>query len=206
VGLNQPLAGRIEPTARSWRDARPADRLAFYKAAGEAAVRLKRAELARAIGSNGRRMQPRKRPRPDGADGPVLTPHGEASRTARLLAARASAGGVTLFWHSGIGKAHRTPWGTILGFHAAGQVKGAPVRDARLSARGVNAVRAEMTTWWTRRVAARDRREEDARRQTTAPRRGLAAKARAAIVAAQVALVGKYRSLRGYFRTPGQGI
>lgn len=203
AGFNQPLAGRIEPRVQSWSDAVPADRLAFYKRAGELAVEQKRAELARAIGINGRRMKPRKHPRPDGANGPVLTPHREASRTARLLDARATATGVTLYWHAGLGKTtHSTPWGTILGFHAAGQVRGAPVRDVRLSTRGINKVRGEMARWWAARVGAEERataKRESRRRAATAAKPGRFSRA-------QKALVDKYSMLKDYFRPKGGGI
>src|SRR4051794_25967159 len=139
--LNQPLAGRVEPSARSWASASSALRREFYRHAGDLAVKEKRAELSRAIGANGRRMKPRKRPRPDGAGGPVLAPPAPGSRTAGLLASRATDRGVPLFWHAGLSGASRTPWGVILGYHAAGRVRGAPARDARLSTRGVGRVR-----------------------------------------------------------------
>ncbi len=170
MAFNQSLAGKIEPAARSWSTARAGDRLAFYREAGQKAVRVKREELARGIGSNGRRMKPRERPRRDGANGPVLTPHDDQSRTARLLTFRATAAGLTLFWHAGIRKGQRKPWGVILGFHAAGLVRGAPVRDVRLSTRGLFQVRDQMRTWWTRRVAQADRRAEDRALAATKPR------------------------------------
>lgn len=158
--FNQPLRGLIEPDSPSWRSAGPPDRLAFYREAGPLAVKEKRRELALAIGSNGRRMKPRKHPRSDGADGPVLTPHDEDSRTSRLLAARAFQDGLTLFWHSGISKGTRKAWGVILGYHARGQVRGAPVRDVRLSKRGIGVVKRAMARWWADRQAKLDRQRE----------------------------------------------
>ena len=194
--FNQPLAGLVEPSARSWRSATAADRKALYEFAGRLAVAEKRAELARAIGSDGRRMEARKRPRPDGANGPVLTPHDERSRTARLMAARAWAGGVTLFWHSGIGKGQRTPWGTILGYHADGKVKGAPVRDVRLSGRGIGRVRAEVARWWTARLREQGRKARA--REAAPPKPGRLSRA-------QESMAGRYGSLRDYFRGPKGG-
>lgn len=185
MAFNQTLGGQIEPGTATWRAAGAADRLAFYRRAGAVAEREKRAELARAIGANGRRMKARKHPRADGANGPVMTPHDANSRTARLLASRASATGLTLFWHAGIRKGQRKAWGVILGFHAAGQVRGAPVRDVRLSKRGINKVRAEMAKWWT----------AHATRQTR--------KARAEEEKAQKSIVARFKGYAKYFRKDG---
>jgi tetratricopeptide (TPR) repeat protein len=149
ASLKQSLVGRVEPTSSSsWKKATPSQRKDFYEAAGEKAVAEKRRELARGIGANGRRMKPRKRPRPDGASGPVMTPHDSLSRTVRLLAAKIWDAGVTLFWHAGLSKSSRKPWGLVLSYHAEGRVKGAPARDVRLSTKGIGAVRRAMATWW----------------------------------------------------------
>jgi hypothetical protein len=192
--LNQRLAGRIEPSDPAWKTASPALRREFYRVAGDLAVTEKRKELARAIGSNGRRMRARKEPRKDGANGPVLTPHDAASRTARLMAARAWDAGCTLFWHSGIRKGQAKPWGVILGYHAAGKVKGAPIRDVRLSTKGIGAVRKAMATWWAARVKPK------AAAQKTAPERGKSATRKA-----QAELTKKYRFLKQYLRDPKDG-
>jgi hypothetical protein len=89
-----------------------------------------------------------------------MTPHNEASRTARLLAFRAWRGGLTLFWHGGVSRGQRTAWGTILGYHAAGRVRGAPRRDVRLSKRGIGAVAQAAKKWWTARLRAAARNEK----------------------------------------------
>lgn len=168
MAFNQPLAGQLEPAVPSWEAAAAPDRLAFYREAGRRAVLAKRAELSRGIGANGRVMRPRKHPRPDGANGPVMTPHDEMSRTRRLLAARATAKGLTLFWHAGARrKDQRRPWGVILGFHAAGAGR-LPRRDVRLSRRGITAVRDGMRRWWLARVAAATRRRNAAERAAAA--------------------------------------
>jgi hypothetical protein len=184
--FNQPLRGRVEPNTPSWSRATAADREAFYRRAGELAVAEKRGELSRAIGANGRRFRPRKHPRPDGANGPVLTPHGDDSRTARLLTYRAWGDGLTLFWHAGIGRSHSTPWGDILGYHAAG-AGSLPRRDTRLSTRGLGKVRKEMADWWSRRAAAKTK------------------EANRATAASQATLTRKYPGLGAYFRRPGEG-
>ncbi len=221
MGLNQKLAGSIEPNSESWRSAKAADRLAFYKQAGDVAVSIKRDELSRGIGANGRKMKPRKRPRPDGANGPVLTPHDEKSRTSRLMASRATSSGVTLYWHAGIRKGQKTAWGTILGFHAAGDGH-LPVRDVRLSKRGVGLVRKAMETWWEERLKARARKArkaepskpglierfkgavkgvvDAARRKFTAP----SSASHDAIRREQARLKKQYPGLGRYFRDPGE--
>jgi hypothetical protein len=196
--FNQPLAGLVEPTARSWKSATAADRKSFYQEAGKRAVREKRSELTRAIGSNGRTMKPRKHKRADGANGPVLTPHDAASRTSRLLAFRAWQGGVTLFWHSAITKDQRKPWGTILGYHADGKVRGAPKRDVRLSKRGRGVVAKEMAKWWTGFLRARPK--------PAIPQPTAKAKKPGVFSRAQKALIDKYSYLKDYFRPKGQGI
>lgn len=177
--FNQRLGGLIEPTARSWGSASSAERKALYEYAGKLAVKRKREELARAIGANGRRMKPRKHPRRDGADGPVMTPHDSSSRTARLMDARATDNGVTLFWHSGISGRQRTAWGTILGYHADGKVRGAPKRDVRLSRRSITKLKAELARWWTTFRSAATRAETRAASAAEPARPGPIARATA---------------------------
>lgn len=208
ANFNQRLSDDITPDDPSWQAATPAERLVYFKQAGKVASAIKRAELAKGIGANGRRMKARKHPRPDGADGPVMTPHDEESRTARLLDAHADVRGMTLYWRSGHSKVQKLPWGTILGFHARGEVKGAPVRDVRLSRRGVNQVQAEMSRWWqihhAERVAERERiqsekRAEEERKAKRAAKIGIgriAAKAKAAAAK-------RYPSLAPYLQPPG---
>lgn len=201
--FNQRLAD-LAPDDPTWRNAPPALRLAFHRKAGEVAVEVKRGELSRGIGANGRRMAPRKRPRADGANGPVLLPHRADSRTVRLLAAHSDPSGITLFWRSGHSRAQRLSWGTVLGFHAAGQVKGAPVRDVRLSKRGVGLVRERMRRWWATEHAGRIRREA-AERQAAAERERRSERARrpkVAKVAARAvdAMAKRYAALAEYLK------
>jgi hypothetical protein len=196
--FNQPLKGLIEPSVRSWSSATAADRKALYEQAGKLAVARKRDELARSIGSNGRRMRPRKYPRKDGANGPVLTPHDDQSRTARLMAFRASSTGLTLFWHGGVSKGQRKPWGTILGYHAEGKVRGAPKRDVRLSKRGIGVIRKEMASWWTARTREATRKANAAESKPKPKPGGFSR--------AQKALIDKYSYLKDYLRPKGKGI
>ena len=205
--FNQRLTDEITPDDESWKHATQAERLAYFKRAGKLAVPLKRSELSRAIGANGRRMAPRKRPRPDGAAGPVLTPHRDDSRTMRLLDAHADPRGMTLYWRSGHSNVQRLPWGTILGFHARGEVKGAPARDVRLSKRGINALRVEMVRWWQQqhaeKVEARERERVAAQAEEEhKAARSLAIKAGKAASKAKRAVAEKYKGLAGYLKPP----
>lgn len=189
----------IGPGGPAWDRATGPQRRAFFLEAGRLAVEAKREELTRAIGADGKTMAPRKHPRPDGANGPVLTPHDAASRTARLMAAHADPAGMTLFWRAGLSARQRLPWGTILGFHAGGFVRGAPVRDVRLSRRAIGRLKKQLGAWWHARHradAARVRGDDP----TPAPKMKPAA-----IRKAQAALTRKYPSLGAYFRDPRDG-
>lgn len=81
-----------------------------------------RDDRLRNVDRHGKTLPPRKHPREDGANGPVLAPHGDASRsitTFRARVVRTAAG-----WVLSAG------FGFIpLAYHAKGMVKGAPVRD-----------------------------------------------------------------------------
>ncbi|HWE39525.1 MAG TPA: hypothetical protein VG406_23450 [Isosphaeraceae bacterium] len=99
---------------------------AFWRLVRDVALAVKDRELAAGLDKDGRELaavRPR-RPRYRSGrrlDGPPLMPHRALSRTRRLLRGRADARGVTFSWARG--------WGRILGYHAAGQVRGAPDRD-----------------------------------------------------------------------------
>ena len=207
MGFNQRFGLRdLAPDDPTWGEASPATRLAFFRHAGDRMVAIKRGELARAIGANGRRMAARKWPRPDGATGPVLTPHGADSRTARLMAAHATVESVTLFWRSGHSKAQRLPWGTILGFHAAGQVKGAPARDVRLSGKGLRTLKDEMLAWWRENHAPALRKAREGRLAAEeAARRKAMPRPTRAVKRAADAIAKRYRSLAGYLKPRGGG-
>lgn len=155
--LSQPLAGKIEPNTPSWHAATSRDRLAFYREAGVVLVRLKRQELERGIGAEGR-MAPVKRRW--GYRKP-LVPHFHNSRTYRLVAARHTDHSVTLYWHAGAGvrtrAGDRLSWGDILEAHAAGHVFGGVVRDPRLSPAGITRARRELSRWWANYIRAQTR-------------------------------------------------
>jgi hypothetical protein len=126
---------RIELTPSAWIDpaeweaATTVTHLRYLNHVGETAVRLKRSELRRGIGADGAPLAPvRRESRPDGATGKPLDPHYGASRSvANLRAAVGLAKGtVTLWW---TGRVRGLAFGAILGYHARGEVRGAPVRD-----------------------------------------------------------------------------
>lgn len=199
ANFNQRLSREIEPDDPTWAVASASRRVLFFREAADRAVALKRAELSRGIGANGRRMPARRRPRPDGADGPVLTPHGDSSRTARLMAGHGDYKGMTIYWRSGHSGSQKLPWGTILGFHARGEVPGAPPRDVRLSRRGIGQLRREMAAWWLQRHADEVEREQaEKAKAERRQKRSIAAKAGAAARKAQKAILDRYPSLNKY--------
>jgi hypothetical protein len=194
----------LAPDDATWQDATSRDKLDFFKEAGQRAKQLKKVELERGIGANGQRMKPRKRPRPDNANGPVLIPNNETSRTVRLMDAHADIQGITLYWRSGHSNVQRLPWGTILGFHARGEVPGAPVRDVRLSKRGINLLRKQMAQWWDTHHAGRIRQaivDRQAAEEAARKKPKIAAKAKAA----KAAMVKRYNKLADYFNPRGGG-
>lgn len=151
--FSQDLTGLIEPTAKTWLDATPAQRAWYYGQLAKLAERKKRVELMQAIGRYGV-MDPRKRPRADGADGPVMDPHGGASRAFKLLASSGTAKGCKLYWRAGgaiVSKSGTIYFTDVLSFHAQGLVRGAPIRDVRLSDESIKALRAEGESVWRKR-------------------------------------------------------
>jgi hypothetical protein len=148
----------IEPKGEAWDNATPADRRAYYQRAGELALVIKRDEIRRGIGYDGKPLEPvLPSSRPDGAKGKPLDPHYARSRTYRLLAMRVATNGVTLFWHSGHGRKQKLPWATILGYHADGVVIGAPMRDvvSSISPAGMRKLKARALQWWANFIASR---------------------------------------------------
>jgi hypothetical protein len=90
-------------------------------------------------------------------DAPPLTPAYDLSRTRSFLRKRNTDRGVYFWWIRD--PRVRRSWGVILGYHAAGQVRGAPIRDViGFSDAEKAAIRAHMRRWWDarRRRAAYD--------------------------------------------------
>jgi hypothetical protein len=138
----------FEPTGPAWDRATEAERRAYWRRLAEIAYFLKRQEIARGIGADGRKLPPVKpESRPDRAKGPPLAPHQAESRTARLLAYSSTATGATLYWRA----SGRRSWAEILGYHARieGHVEGAPLRDTLgISPRGRARGIAQARDWW----------------------------------------------------------
>jgi hypothetical protein len=139
-------AAEFAPKGRAWDDAPPALRRRYWNRFAELAIRIKRDEIRRGIGVDGKGFDPvQPASRPDGADGKPLDPHYAESRTYRLLAAQVHGDGVTLFWR-GHG---RKSWATILGYHADGLVTGAPKRNTiGISPRGTSKLKREAGDFW----------------------------------------------------------
>jgi hypothetical protein len=137
-----------EPTGPAWDRAIEAERRAYWRRLAEIAYFVKRQEIARGIGADGKKLPPVKpENRPDRAKGPPLAPHQAESRTARLLAFSATATGATLYWRA----SGRKSWAEILGYHGrvGGEVRGAPLRDTLgISPRGQARVVAQARDWW----------------------------------------------------------
>lgn len=107
------------------------------------ARRVKVEQLRRAMGADGERLIRRKQARKDNARGPVLSPHYTNSRTQKWLNATSNKRDetVTVFWKFG--------WGRILGFHARGEVRGAPVRNVIDYAPAIEReIRKLAADWW----------------------------------------------------------
>jgi hypothetical protein len=169
MGLKQSLIGLVEPDDASWGDAPPSLRRAYYDQAGKVALKQLRKQLSRAIGANGRQMKARIRPvLPDGSDGPVMEPHYDMSRVISLMDYAATDRALTIFWHAGTGhRSHRVArkkgakapaFGTILEYHAKGEVPHAPVRDVRMSKANARQVKLAMKAWWTSHKPREERR------------------------------------------------
>jgi hypothetical protein len=181
MGLQQRFAGELEPDDPDFARASPATRRKYFDAAGAMILDELAKQLGKGIGRNGRQMRVRIQPvLSDGADGPVMEPHYEASRVITLADYVATDRGVTLFWHAGTGhRSHRrartkgksaTPFGEILGYHAEGLVRGAPVRDVRLcKARVANVVRKLKSLWRSMKPRPKPKPETEPKPYTPTP-------------------------------------
>jgi hypothetical protein len=132
--------------ADEWGRADERTRHAYLDECCRLARRAKEAQVLRAQGADGAKLEKRKRPRPDGAKGPVLAPHRTESRTYKWVRCSPAKkrGAVVLWWsHS---------WGRVVGYHAGGKVPGAPVRDVIGFPIGVlNRLKSDARSWWRNR-------------------------------------------------------
>jgi hypothetical protein len=157
----------LEPpdTDLAWRKASESVRLKYYTHAADIALSLKQKEIRRGVGVDGKRLAPVKpSSRPDGATGPPLTPHTAESRTRKWLRVSIGlkSGTITLWWSHG--------WGQILGWHGAGLVRGAPVRDViGLTSADLKKLHDEMRLYWLRLKRGKPSGSPRAGRQPSQP-------------------------------------
>lgn len=113
--------GRIK--SRLERATSPGNKRATGKAVEEVLIKGNRRARLAGIDRFGRRLDPRQKPRRDGARGSVMVPHHTRSRLIKNFFAR-----VTISWRGWRVDAGWTdaPW---VVFHAEGRVIGAPMRD-----------------------------------------------------------------------------
>lgn len=133
-----------------------ADRLNYWRKAGEAAAGLKDDELRRGLDRHGREMtrisnytRLHRRSAMGVAEpaGPPLTPAYGLSRTRSLLRWKPYLDRVVFYWDFDINIGDS--WGVILGYHRSGADGRLPKRDViGLSARARNQARREADKWW----------------------------------------------------------
>lgn len=111
----------VEPLDPGFAAVPPAERKAYFRQLGLEMRDRKYAELRKGIDVNGAKMPRRKRPRRDGATGPVLSPHWSDSRFRTQLRWDGQTDRAVLWWLK--------PWAKVVSAHARGRVRGAPVRD-----------------------------------------------------------------------------
>jgi hypothetical protein len=184
--FEQSLTGLIEPNDTTFKGASLEDRQWLYSQASAVVLDRLRIQLSRAIGRTGRVMKPRiMAVLPDGSDGPVMTPHDDLSRAIQLADCRTSSRSLVLYWKPGLnhpdahaararharknlkhlggkgpgsrGGGKATPFDEVLQYHADGLVRGAPVRDVRLSAASIAQVKLAVAKLWRERVSDRAR-------------------------------------------------
>ena len=135
------------PSDIAWFRAQEIDKRAYWANVAILARDAKYQELAKGIGVNGQRLRARKRPRRDKAAGPVLVPHWSDSRFRTQLRWQATVDGAVLWWKS--------PWGKIVGYHARGEVRGAPVRNVvGITIDNQAKIRRKALEWWDGKVSA----------------------------------------------------
>jgi hypothetical protein len=129
---------------RVWKIAPESEKRAYWKRLGELAVERKRRELRKGLDAAGNKLKRvLKRSRPDGADGPPLSPHQAESRFQKYVAVRSTASGVTIFWMAG--------WAKVVGGHRSGNANGV-VRDVvGLSPASQRWVKESARRWWRNR-------------------------------------------------------
>jgi hypothetical protein len=162
----------VRPAGREWWDASPARRRRYWELLRGTVYDIKVDALANALDARGkkiRKVKPESREpyRRAGLEwkGPGLMPQRELSRTRRyfrvMVYPQGNPSSVIGYWLN--------KWSVILGYHARGEVKGAPIRNVvGLSDKQVaKAVQAAIEKWRSEAPPARVR----AQRAASPPRR-----------------------------------
>ena len=128
-----------------WARATASQRRGYWGYVAKRAYDEKIRELNAGLGVDGSKLARRQRPRADRADGPPLLPHWSESRFRTELGYEATSDQAVLYW--------REPWAEIVGYHARGEVPGAPVRNVvGLTDRGFERMIAAARKWWAAQV------------------------------------------------------
>lgn len=144
------IGDEYEPVDPEFRTSSSADQRVFWSAFARAVYKRKQEELSRGLDWYGRKLKPIKRSTVEQraalygpmAKGPPLMPQYETSRTRRLLSVRVVMGNRAVGYYP-------KRWGKILGYHARGEVRGAPKRDIfGLSRAGIRWAREQATKQW----------------------------------------------------------
>jgi hypothetical protein len=146
----------VEPTSDpAWQLATKAKREEFRRAAEIKASSIWDARVSRGVGANDQPLAAlspttiryrRSAMGPAVKGAPPLTPARTLSRTRAWLRSRRTDEGVWFYWLKGSGK---TPWATILQYHATGMVRGAPARDViDFSPNDLAALKRWAAWWW----------------------------------------------------------
>jgi hypothetical protein len=152
----------VEPTSDpAWQLATKAKREEFRRAAEIKASSIWDARVSRGVGANDQPLAAlspttiryrRSAMGPAVKGAPPLTPARTLSRTRAWLRSRRTDEGVWFYWLKGSGK---TPWATILQYHASGMVRGAPARDVIDFSPNDLAALKRWAAWWWRMHRAR---------------------------------------------------
>ena len=139
-----------------WRRASRRTKQRYLDGMSAKAQRYKLRQIEKSQGANARQLAARKRERPDKADGPVLAPHNDTSRSEKWIrtAVSVNRGTIAVFWSHG--------WGRILGYHreGVGRFGAVPVRNIiDYPKYMLNQLQAEARQYWKDILASNNREE-----------------------------------------------
>jgi hypothetical protein len=127
---------------RAWAEATEATRRGARDLAVQLLIGAKRRQVTAGRGADGKPLPPRKHPRHDRAAGPPLAPHRERSRSLlRLRHSKTGPSVIVIWWGAG--------WGKVLGYHARGLVRHAPIRNViDFTPDAMTRLRRQVRQWW----------------------------------------------------------